>query len=148
MFGQDRDISSLENVYKLVEYVRREAHNLETNTQPLLEKGFVAWGPPPIFSTKKMDPNTVESSGEKVEKAVDQTTPAIWVHTFVNKRISMPLVTIAQFYFLMLLFSSRYLEKYSVDLFMWYHSRLLTTSVSRLFGLSRIVFSTKDRSFG
>eukprot|EP00029_Vermamoeba_vermiformis_P012810 TRINITY_DN7769_c0_g1_i1.p1 TRINITY_DN7769_c0_g1~~TRINITY_DN7769_c0_g1_i1.p1 ORF type:complete len:299 (+),score=46.13 TRINITY_DN7769_c0_g1_i1:38-934(+) len=76
VFGQDRNITSLENVYKLVEYVRRETHNLETNTQPLLEKGFVAWGPPPLFN-KRGNASTVESSGEKVAKAVDNSTPAI-----------------------------------------------------------------------
>jgi hypothetical protein len=77
IFGQDRSITSLENIDKLVEYVRRETHNLETNTQPLLEEGFVAWGPPPVFKKTKSDTSTVESSGEKVEQAVDNNTPAI-----------------------------------------------------------------------
>lgn len=51
-------------------------------------------------------------------------------------------------YFLMLPFNSRYLEKYSVDLFMWNQSMLPTTSVSRLVALSRSVFSTNDKNLG
>lgn len=143
IFGQDRNIASLGNVHKLVEYVRRETHNLESNTQPLLEKGFVAWGPPPVLNRKNRGSNTAESSGEMVERAVDNDTPAIW-----TLRILKDIHTAIAFYFLILFLSSMYFEKNSVDLFMWNHNMLPMTSVLRLSVFSRIILSTNDSSFG